>query len=386
MALFRRERRGRHAARPRGIHRAGAFLPACCASGSARTCRRRTRSPSSATRFCPTTKLPLAIDFLRTEVLHGGRLNPAMAKIGHYFTPFQTFVVAAGRVGQVEVRHGDRAVNPRADGGVPGAGAFAGGAVHLPVRVRGAEPAGLRRRPAGRRRRPLFRTPRGGPGSPAWRGRWGRRTSPTWSISAATSSSRAAAGPNTTPTGGPATRCCSTARLGRIARANRGKDPLYMFAALQRQLGYPRVPKPAAPADDKLPPAQEARLARLEKRLQLLEAEQRGTGIDLHEFHAPRPESAGLDLDEPPRAQRARRSRASRRNDASRGRLRSSSLSRVSPRCDRVPSSPLGALRALCGSLFPIEGPPLETRTLRRDVRPGALRASAARGALPRGT
>ena len=32
---------------------------------------------------------------------------------------------------------------------------------------------------------------------------------------------------------------------GRIARANRGKDPLFFFAALQRQLGYPIIPRPA---------------------------------------------------------------------------------------------------------------------------------------------
>src|SRR5439155_3954882 len=31
---------------------------------------------------------------------------------------------------------------------------------------------------------------------------------------------------------------------GKIARANRGKDPLFLFAALQRQLGYPEVPRP----------------------------------------------------------------------------------------------------------------------------------------------
>ena len=77
---------------------------------------------------------------------------------------------------------------------------------------------------------------------------------------------------------------------GRIARANRGKEPLYMFAALQRQLGYPAVPKPKPPADNKLPGFLEARLMRLEKRLTLLEAEQRGTGIDLSEFVKKPPE------------------------------------------------------------------------------------------------
>ena len=36
---------------------------------------------------------------------------------------------------------------------------------------------------------------------------------------------------------------------GKIARANRGRDPLFLFAALQRQLGYPEVPRPK-PRDD----------------------------------------------------------------------------------------------------------------------------------------
>ena len=30
---------------------------------------------------------------------------------------------------------------------------------------------------------------------------------------------------------------------GKIAKASRGRDPLYLFAALQRQLGYPEVPR-----------------------------------------------------------------------------------------------------------------------------------------------
>src|SRR4029078_11092671 len=30
---------------------------------------------------------------------------------------------------------------------------------------------------------------------------------------------------------------------GKIARASRGRDPLFLFAALQRQLGYPEVPR-----------------------------------------------------------------------------------------------------------------------------------------------
>lgn len=71
---------------------------------------------------------------------------------------------------------------------------------------------------------------------------------------------------------------------GKIARANRGRDPLYLFAALQRQLGYPEVPRPK-PRDDleaKLLVFQ-AKLKELEQRLKLIEAEARGK-VDLSEF------------------------------------------------------------------------------------------------------
>ena len=73
---------------------------------------------------------------------------------------------------------------------------------------------------------------------------------------------------------------------GKIARANRGRDPLYLFAALQRQLGYPEVPR-ARPKDD--PTSQiialKAKLRELEIRIKLVEGEARGK-VDLSEFMA----------------------------------------------------------------------------------------------------
>ena len=41
-----------------------------------------------------TTNLPKAIDFLRGEILHAGRISPGMARLAHYFTPFQTYVMS----------------------------------------------------------------------------------------------------------------------------------------------------------------------------------------------------------------------------------------------------------------------------------------------------
>src|SRR5262245_28664022 len=55
------------------------------------------------------------------------------------------------------------------------------------------------------------------------------------------------------------------AKEGRIARANRGRDPLYLFSALQRQLGYPEVPRLRRPDEA------EVRITLLEQRVALLE-------------------------------------------------------------------------------------------------------------------
>src|SRR5262245_11341269 len=40
-----------------------------------------------------TTRLPLAIQFLATELKHSGLLSSGFARLAHYFTPFQAFVV-----------------------------------------------------------------------------------------------------------------------------------------------------------------------------------------------------------------------------------------------------------------------------------------------------
>jgi hypothetical protein len=72
---------------------------------------------------------------------------------------------------------------------------------------------------------------------------------------------------------------------GKIAWATRRKDPLLLFAALQRQLGYPNVPRPV-PADEtpQLIPQLVRRMERVETRLKLLEEEQKG-GIDISKFY-----------------------------------------------------------------------------------------------------
>jgi hypothetical protein len=40
-----------------------------------------------------TTRLPMALEYLLTELKHSGQMYPAMYKLAHYFTPFQSYLV-----------------------------------------------------------------------------------------------------------------------------------------------------------------------------------------------------------------------------------------------------------------------------------------------------
>jgi hypothetical protein len=73
---------------------------------------------------------------------------------------------------------------------------------------------------------------------------------------------------------------------GKIAKANSGRDPLYLFAALQRQLGYPEVPR-SRPKDDPLAQLEtlKTKVREMETRMKLLEGEVKGR-VDLSEFMA----------------------------------------------------------------------------------------------------
>ena len=72
---------------------------------------------------------------------------------------------------------------------------------------------------------------------------------------------------------------------GRIALANRLKDPLLLFAALERHLHYPTVPRAKKIDESRLVlPTLLRRVERLETRLKLIEEEQKG-GIDLTKFY-----------------------------------------------------------------------------------------------------
>jgi len=75
---------------------------------------------------------------------------------------------------------------------------------------------------------------------------------------------------------------------GKIAKASRGRDPLFLFAALQRQLNYPAVPRNVS-RDDPLTKlvTLQAKVRELELKVKVLEMESRGQSDVLKDLGKP---------------------------------------------------------------------------------------------------
>lgn len=231
-----------------------------------------------------TTRLPFAIQFLATEVKHTGLLSSGFARLAHYFTPFQAFVVrsteAEGRRFSAETaflvleREAEyRAGQPTA----PGLFVFQ---FEVLCRNRLGYDEGLVSMMAD----PMY--------DKEWCGYLEMVRQQVGLVDFADlvylrSHAYVAEQRRQQPGYEPPLPPLFGEKEGRIARANRGRDPLYLFAALQRQLGYPVVPRPR-PRDDpaaKLE-ALQVKLRELEMRLKLVEGEVRGQ-VDLSQFGKP---------------------------------------------------------------------------------------------------
>lgn len=223
-----------------------------------------------------TTMLPMALDFMASELRHTGGFASAMARMAHYFTPYQAYVVRESEreEGRFDFRIALEILQKEAEYRAKGAScqgvflyqfetlcrnrlgydrgleAIAGDSMYdeawrewiLTVRrqiglIDFADMIFVRSE--------HYRNVRGEPDKPVLFGE----------------------------------------KEGKIALANRQKDPLYLFAALSRHLGYPSVPQPKRELQPGLSLyALQARLERLELRIKLTEEELRG-GINLGRFY-----------------------------------------------------------------------------------------------------
>ncbi len=209
-----------------------------------------------------TTKLPFAISFLASEIKVTGLMGPAMARIGHYFTPFQTHVITQAEldVSRFAMDQAllilEREAKYKADGPSP-AGLF----------VYQFEALSRNRLGYGKGLEAIAEDPIY---SPDWRDYILQLRARLGDVDFADlifirSAYLVIERRRTQPDYQPKFPILFGEKEGKIARANRGRDPLYLFSALQRQLGYPEVPRPRRPDEA------EARIALLEQRVAVLE-------------------------------------------------------------------------------------------------------------------
>lgn len=229
-----------------------------------------------------TTKLPMAVDYLLAELNHSGSMAEAMHRLPHYFTPFQTYLI-----GQSE---DDR-------GRIDIYSVLAILKFEATFRAEGASPVSLflfQLEVLCRNRLGYDEGLRAMAGDPFYPEQWR-----TWMMDARRKIGFVdvadliyvhsehyvnKAGANSNAEAPPS--ILFGEKEGRIALANRRKDPLFLFAALQRQLNYPKVPRPerADPNKDLVPRLVKT-VEQLKVRMKLLEDEQRDSGINLQQFY-----------------------------------------------------------------------------------------------------
>jgi hypothetical protein len=229
-----------------------------------------------------TTRLPMAIDFLNTELKHTGVIGPAMERLAHYFTPFQAFIM-----GQAEAEGArlstelalavlEREAEYKSRGAtLPGLFTFQ---FETLCRNRLGYDAGLHKMAAD----PMY--------DDSWRA-WIRKLPAQLGIVDfadllyARSEFARIELRRSKRDAKPKNPVLFGEKEGRIAKANHGKDPLYLFAALQRQLGYPAVPRPT-PVDQavNLLAVLDRKLQQFEVRLRLIEGEIKGD-LDISQFY-----------------------------------------------------------------------------------------------------
>jgi hypothetical protein len=228
-----------------------------------------------------TTRLPFAVQFLATDLKHTGILASGFARLSHYFSPFQTFVI-----GQAE-RAGLRFSMPMAllilerEATYRAREATRQGLFIYQFEAISRNRLGYDEGLAAMAADQFF--------DPDWHGYLNMVRRQVGTVDFADliyvrSELYVQDERRRDPEYVPPVPPLFGEKEGKIAKASRGRDPLYLFAALQRQLGYPEVPRPKE-RDDTETKIQllQTKLREMEARLRLVEGEIRGQ-IDLSQF------------------------------------------------------------------------------------------------------
>jgi hypothetical protein len=230
------------------------------------------------------TKLPMAVEFMAGELRLNGCFAPAFAKLGHYFTPFQAFLIAESENDRSKFDFRLALEVLQREAGYRAAGASPQGLFMFEFECLCRNRLGYDKGLAAMAGDDLFDSD--------WR-EWlytvrrqvglvdvadliYARSEHCWNQLKQRDRHLEQ----------PPKAILFGEKEGKIAAANRGKDPLLLFAALNRHLGYPAVPRPALPDESaQILPGLLRRVERSEARLKLLEEELKG-GIDITRFYS----------------------------------------------------------------------------------------------------
>lgn len=232
-----------------------------------------------------TTKLPMAIGYMLGELRLTGSLGPAMSKLGHYFTPYQTYVITSAEkeAGRFDMRVALNILRYLAEfmAKEPKPSAIFLYQFEVLSRNRLGYVEGLDAMAA----------------DPVYDKNWSdwindvRRQIGLVGLAELIyvrsdhylQHRARVAGTEVKPE----KPILFGEKEGKIALANRRKDPLLLFAALQRHLAYPQVPRlEKADLTNETIPMMVRRMEKMELRIKLLEDEQKG-GIDITKFYIP---------------------------------------------------------------------------------------------------
>jgi hypothetical protein len=221
-----------------------------------------------------TTRLPYAVQFLATELKHSGLLSSGFERLLHYFTPFQAFVMRQTEIGGQRLATDTALLVLEREATYRAAQPTCPGLFVYQFEALSRNRLGYDEGLAAMARDPLYDTD--------WRiyldiirRQIGVVDFPD--LIYLRSDQYVIDEKRKTPDYQPPVRPLFGEKEGKIAWANRGRDPLFLFAALQRQLGYPEVPRPR-PRDDlasKLEVIQ-AKFREVESRVKLVESEVKG--------------------------------------------------------------------------------------------------------------
>jgi len=225
-----------------------------------------------------TTNLPHALDFMATELRATGGFATAMARLPHYFSPFQAFVIqeAEKAEGRFDFRIALEILERQAQ-------YLASGASRQVIflfqfeticRNRLGYDRGLEAVAAD----PIY--------DEAWR-EWILIVRRQIGLVDFADMIYVRSEHYRLQTGDTDKPVLFGEKEGKIAMANRRKDPLFLFSALARHLGYPSVPRSAREQEashQELLQLLQRRVERLETRIKLLEEETRG-GINITRFY-----------------------------------------------------------------------------------------------------